>query len=66
MVDFGAFVDVGVHEDGLIHISEMSKNFVKHPSQVVSVGDIVTVWVSKVDLNREKLNLSLVAPSESN
>ncbi len=66
VVDFGAFVDVGVHEDGLIHISEMSKNFVKHPSQVVSVGDIVTVWVSKVDLNREKLNLSLVAPSESN
>lgn len=66
VVDFGAFVDVGVHEDGLIHISEMSKNFVKHPSQAVSVGDIVTVWVSKVDLNREKLNLSLVAPSESN
>ncbi|WP_165329193.1 Tex family protein [Streptococcus tangpeifui] len=66
VVDFGAFVDVGVHEDGLIHISEMSKNFVKHPSQLVSVGDIVTVWVSKVDLEREKLNLSLVAPRESN
>ena len=65
VVDFGAFVDVGVHEDGLIHISEMSKNFVKHPSQVVSVGDIVTVWVSKVDLEREKLNLSLVAPRDS-
>ncbi|MGT2930278.1 Tex family protein [Streptococcus dentasini] len=65
VVDFGAFVDVGVHEDGLIHISEMSKNFVKHPSQVVSVGDIVTVWVSKVDLDREKLNLSLVAPRET-
>lgn len=66
VVDFGAFVDVGVHEDGLIHISEMSKNFVKHPSQLVSVGDIVTVWVSKIDLEREKLNLSLVAPRESN
>lgn len=65
VVDFGAFVDVGVHEDGLIHISEMSKTFVNHPSQVVSVGDIVTVWVSKLDLDREKLNLSLVAPHES-
>ncbi|MFC3932787.1 Tex family protein [Streptococcus dentapri] len=65
VVDFGAFVDVGLHEDGLIHISEMSTQFVKHPSQVVAVGDIVTVWVSKVDLEREKLNLSLVAPHES-
>ena len=60
VVDFGAFVDIGVHEDGLIHISEMSKSFVNHPSQVVSVGDLVTVWVSKVDLEHEKLNLSLV------
>ncbi|MGT2908155.1 Tex family protein [Streptococcus dentiloxodontae] len=65
VVDFGAFVDVGVHEDGLIHISDMSNNFVNHPSQVVSVGDIVTVWVTKIDLEREKLNLSLVAPRES-
>ena len=48
VVDFGAFVDIGVHEDGLIHISEMSKSFVNHPSQVVSVGDLVTVWVSKL------------------
>ncbi len=61
-----AFVDIGVHEDGLIHISEMSKSFVNHPSQVVSVGDLVTVWVSKVDLEHEKLNLSLVNPRESN
>ena len=66
VVDFGAFVDIGVHEDGLIHISEMSKSFVNHPSQVVSVGDLVTVWVSKVDLEHEKLNLSLVNPRESN
>ncbi|KHD46061.1 Tex family protein [Streptococcus hongkongensis] len=66
VVDFGAFVDIGVHEDGLIHISEMSKTFVNHPSQVVSVGDLVTVWVSKIDIDRHKVNLSLLAPNESN
>ncbi|MGT2623576.1 Tex family protein [Streptococcus thoraltensis] len=66
VVDFGAFVDIGLHDDGLIHISQMSKTFVKHPSQVVSVGDIVTVWVSKLDLERDKINLSLVSPRESN
>lgn len=65
VVDFGAFVDIGIHEDGLIHISNMSKNFIKHPSQVVSVGDLVTVWVHKLDTAREKVNLSLVAPRES-
>lgn len=65
IVDFGAFVDIGVHEDGLIHISEMSKTFVNHPSQVLSVGDLVTVWVSKIDLHRHKVNLSLLAPHES-
>ena len=66
VVDFGAFVDIGIHEDGLIHISKISKNFVKHPSQVLSVGDLVTVWVDKLDVEREKVNLSLVAPNESN
>lgn len=60
VVDFGAFVDIGLHDDGLIHISQMSKTFVKHPSQVVSVGDVVTVWVSKIDKERGKINLSLV------
>lgn len=65
VVDFGAFVDIGIHEDGLIHISNMSKNFIKHPSQVVSVGDLVTVWVYKLDTVREKVNLSLVPPHES-
>ena len=66
VVDFGAFVDIGIHEDGLIHISHMSKKFIKHPSQVVSVGDLVTVWVEKIDVQREKVNLSLLAPDESN
>ena len=66
VVDFGAFVDIGIHEDGLIHISKISKNFIKHPSQVLSVGDLVTVWVDKLDVEREKVNLSLIAPNEPN
>lgn len=66
VVDFGAFVDIGLHDDGLIHISQMSKSFVKHPSQVVSVGEVVTVWVSKIDKERGKINLSLVELRELN
>ena len=66
VVDFGAFVDISLHDDGLIHISQMSKSFVKHPSQVVSVGDVVTVWVSKIDKERGKINLSLVDLRELN
>lgn len=66
VVDFGAFVDIGLHDDGLIHISQMSKSFVKYPSQVVSVGDVVTVWVSKIDKERGKINLSLVDLRELN
>jgi uncharacterized protein len=62
VVDFGAFVDIGLHEDGLIHISKMSKSFVKHPSEVVSVGDIVHVFVDKIDLDKGKVNLSLLKP----
>lgn len=65
VVDFGAFVDIGIHEDGLIHISHMSQTFVKHPSQILSVGDLVTVWVKKIDVEKEKVNLSLLAPDES-
>lgn len=64
VVDFGAFVDIGLHEDGLIHISQMSRQFIKHPSEKVSVGDIVTVWVSKIDQDRQKVNLSLVPLDE--
>ena len=66
VVDFGAFVDIGIHEDGLIHISKLSTDYIKHPSQVLSVGDLVTVWVDKLDVEREKVNLSLIAPNESN
>ena len=66
VVDFGDFVDIGIHEDGLIHISKLSTDYIKHPSQVLSVGDLVTVWVDKLDVEREKVNLSLIAPNESN
>ena len=60
VVDFGAFVDVGVHQDGLVHVSKMSKRFVRHPSEVVSVGDTVKVWVTGVDLKRQKISLTMV------
>ena len=60
VVDFGAFVDVGVHQDGLVHLSKLANRFVKHPSDVVRVGDNVTVWVEKVDLDRKKISLTMV------
>ena len=60
VVDFGAFVDVGVHQDGLVHISKLANRFVKRPSDVVRVGDNVTVWVEKVDLDRKKISLTMV------
>ncbi|OUP09792.1 Tex family protein [Collinsella sp. An2] len=60
VVDFGAFVDVGVHQDGLVHISKMANRFVKHPSDVVTVGDTVKVWVEKVDRERGKISLTMV------
>ena len=63
VVDFGAFVDCGVKEDGLVHISKLKKGFVKHPMDVVSVGDVVDVWVLGVDLKRKRLQLSMVDPT---
>ena len=59
VIDFGAFVDIGLHNDGLIHISKMSKNYIKHPSEVLSVGDIVDVYVIGIDKEKEKVSLSL-------
>ena len=60
VVDFGAFVDVGVHQDGLVHISKLANRFVKQPSDVVRVGDTVKVWVEKVDRDRKKISLTMV------
>lgn len=60
VVDFGAFVDIGVKQDGLVHISKLSNQFVKHPLDVVSVGDIVTVWVDSVDVQKGRVSLSMV------
>ena len=65
VVDFGAFVDCGVKEDGLVHLSRMSKKFIKHPLDVVSVGDIVKVWVVSVDLLKGRVELSMIPPMES-
>ncbi|EUJ51831.1 hypothetical protein MCOL2_14443 [Listeria fleischmannii FSL S10-1203] len=63
VVDFGAFVDIGVKQDGLVHISKLSRTFVKNPMSVVSVGDIVTVWVEDVDLKKNRIALSMVGPA---
>ncbi|RUS53130.1 hypothetical protein QI30_14810 [Kurthia sp. 3B1D] len=62
VVDFGAFIDIGVKQDGLVHISKLKKGFVKHPLDVVSLGDIVTVWVDSVDTKKERIALTMLAP----
>lgn len=59
VIDFGAFVDIGVHQDGLVHISQMSDKYIKHPMEVVNVGDIVTVKVMSVDLNKKRIQLTM-------
>lgn len=65
VVDFGVFVDCGVHEDGLVHISKMSKKRIKHPLDAVSVGQIVTVWVVSVDLKKNRLELTMIDPNKN-
>jgi uncharacterized protein len=64
VVDFGAFVDIGVKQDGLVHVSKLSKRFVKNPMDIVSVGDIVDVWIIGIDENKRKVSLSMVDPNE--
>jgi len=64
IVDFGAFVDIGVGEDGLVHISKLANRFVKHPLDVVKIGDVVTVWVEDVDAARGRISLSMIEPKK--
>ncbi|HEA6099971.1 TPA: RNA-binding transcriptional accessory protein [Staphylococcus aureus] len=64
VVDFGAFVDIGVKQDGLVHVSKLSKKFVKNPMDIVSVGDIVDVWIHSIDKNKDKVSLTMIDPHE--
>ena len=59
VVDFGAFIDIGVHQDGLVHISEITERYIKHPSEVLKVGQIVTVWVKDVDVKKNRIGLTM-------
>ena len=59
VIDFGVFVDIGVHQDGLVHISQITDKFIKHPLEVVSVGDVVDVKVMSVDLKKKRIQLTM-------
>ena len=65
VVDFGVFIDIGLHDDGLAHISKLTKNYIKHPLDVVNVGDIVTCYVEDVNLDKQKVSLTLIDPKEN-
>ena len=64
VIDFGAFVDIGVHQDGLVHISQICDKFIRHPSEVLSVGDVVTVWVKEVDEKKKRISLTMKKPKK--
>ncbi len=64
VIDFGAFVDIGVHQDGLVHISQISDKYIKHPSEIVKVGDVVDVWVLAVDTAKNRISLTMKKPKE--
>ena len=59
VIDFGAFVDIGVHQDGLVHVSEISDRYLRHPSEVLSVGDVVEVMILEVDEKKKRIGLSI-------
>ena len=64
VIDFGAFVDIGVHQDGLVHISRMSTRFIKHPAEVVKVGDVIKVWVIDADVKKQRISLTMLPPKQ--
>ncbi len=65
VIDFGAFVDIGVHQDGLVHISQITNRYIKHPSEVLKVGDVVKVWVLQVDQAKKRIGLTMKPPKEA-
>lgn len=65
VIDFGAFVDIGVHQDGLVHISQITDKYIKHPSEILKVGQIVTVWVLGVDTKKGRISLTMKKPKEA-
>ena len=65
VVDFGVFIDIGLHDDGLAHISKLTKNYIKHPLDIVNVGDIVTCYVDDINIDKQKVSLTLINPNES-
>ena len=65
VIDFGAFVDIGVHQDGLVHISQITDRYIKHPSEVLKVGQVVTVWVISVDVNKKRISLTMKKPKDA-
>ncbi len=64
VIDFGAFVDIGVHQDGLVHISQITNRFIKHPGEVLKVGDVVKVWVLSVDVPKKRISLTMKEPKQ--
>ena len=58
VVDFGAFIDIGIKNDALLHISNMSNNFIKHPSELLNVGDIIEVYINDINIDKQKVSLS--------
>lgn len=64
VIDFGAFIDIGVHQDGLVHVSQITNRYIKHPSEVLKVGQIVTVWVLDVNLEKKRISLTMKKPKE--
>lgn len=63
VIDFGAFIDIGVHQDGLVHVSRITNKFIKHPSEVLKVGQVVTVWVMSIDLQKQRIALTMRKPA---